>query len=191
MGRQGDNARAFHIGADGVRIHYALSRPDVGRFAFYLAVIALAVLVWRLQSSMFSQSYIEAQIEDLTPLEARQLDAFLQMNSLLVTLGTAVMGALGFLIGAGKRSLSWRELLPASVSAVLAGCSLYFGYLAYQGILWMLQSSFFDLDNPAIQWTRRAHFYTLLGSAFFFADFMIHALGKDDAHEDAKQAAVS
>ncbi len=186
MGQEKAGGRAFRIGADGVHIDYPINRPAVARFGFYVAVIALAVVVWLLQDNLFSRPYIEAQTEALNPLQDKQLDAFLEMNRLLVTLGTATLGALGFMMTtASKRNLAWRELLSAAASAVLAGCSLYFGYLAYQGIMWMLQNGFFNLDNAAIQWTRRAHFYTLLASAFFFADFIIHDLGKEGGNERA------
>jgi len=187
MSQQDNGARAFHIGAVGLHIDYRLTRLGVARFGFYIGVIALALVIWQIQQGMFSRPYIEAQTESLNPLQEQQLNAFLEMNRLLVTLGTATLGALGFLMSANKGGLKWRELVSAAISAILAGCSLYFGYLAYQGILWMLQSSFFNLDNPAILWARRAHFYTLLLSAFFFADFIIHDVGKEEKHEHTRQ----
>jgi hypothetical protein len=174
--------RAFQIGADGVHIHYPISRPAIARFGFYLAVIVLALVVWVVQDNLFSKSYIEAQTDALNPLQEKQLDAFLQMNQLLITLATATMGALGFML-TQRKTRRWRELLSAAASAIFAGCSLYFGYLAYQGILWMLQSGFFNLDNAAIQWTRHFHFYALLLSVFFFADFIIHDIGKEGRNE--------
>jgi hypothetical protein len=183
MDRQENSGKTFHIGADRLHIDYSLTRLAVARFGFYIGVVALGVLIWQLQDHMFSAPYIETQTESLSQLQEQQLNAFLEMNRLLVTLGTATLGALGFLMSSHKGGLKWRELLSAAASAVLAGCSLYFGYLAYQGILWMLQNGFFDLDNAAIQWARRAHFYTLLLSAFFFADFIIHDLGKEEPRE--------
>lgn len=190
MGEERKGIRAIHIGADGVQINYPISRPAIARFGFYVGVIALALIVWQLQESLFSRPYIETQTEALTPLQEKQLDAFLQMNQLLITLATVTMGALGFMLSQGKMR-RWRELLSAAVSAVFAGCSLYFGYLAYQGILWMLQSGFFNLDNAAIQWTRHVHFYSLLLSVFFFADFIIHDIGKEDGNEVAARVAAS
>ncbi|MGA7237448.1 MAG: hypothetical protein WBY44_17310 [Bryobacteraceae bacterium] len=189
MGEERKAVRAIHIGADGVHINYPISRPAIARFGFYVAVLAIALVVWQVQESLFSRSYIETQTEALTPLQEKQLDAFLQMNQLLITLATATMGALGFMLSQGK-TRRWRELLSAAASAVFAGCSLYFGYLAYQGILWMLQSSFFNLDNAAIQWTRHLHFYALLLSVFFFADFIIHDIGKEDRNAVATSVAA-
>jgi hypothetical protein len=190
MGDERRGVRAIHIGADGVHIDYPISRPAIARFGFYVAVIALGLVVWQVQESLFSRSYIEAQTEALNPLQEKQLDAFLQMNQLLITLGTATMGALGFMLSQA-RTRKWRELLSAAASALFAGCSLYFGYLAYQGILWMLQSGFFNLDNAAIQWTRHVHFYALLLSVFFFADFIIHDIGKEDRNEKSARVSAS
>lgn len=190
MGEERTGARAFRIGADGVHINYPLSRPAIARFGFYMAVIVFALVVWLVQDNLFSRSYIEAQTEALNPLQEKQLDAFLQMNQLLITLATATLGALGFMLSQGRKR-RWRELISAAISAVFAGCSLYFGYLAYQGILWMLQSGFFNLDNAAIQWTRHVHFYALLLSVFFFADFIIHDMGKEDRNAVAARVAES
>jgi hypothetical protein len=190
MAQPDHSARAFHIDANGVHIDYSLTRFAAARFGFYLGVLALALLIWQLQERMFSAPYIEAQTQSLNDLQQQQLNAFLEMNRLLVTLGTATLGALGFLMSAHKRGLKGRELVSAAASAVLAGCSLYFGYLAYQGIMWMLQNGFFNLDNAAILWARRAHFYTLLASGFFFADFIIHDLGQEERHARAKKIAA-
>jgi len=184
--------RGFHIGPDGIHLGYRVSRPGLARFAFYAACILLALFVWQVQQRLFSAPYVETSTESLSPLQDKQLDAFLEMNRLLTTLGTTLLGALGFLISTGKRGLlRWRELVPAMTSAVFAGASIYFGYVAYQSILWMLESSFFDLDNPAIQWTRQAHFYSLLLAAFFFCDFVIHNLGKEPRDEQTQTASAT
>jgi hypothetical protein len=130
MGEERVGARAFHIGAYVAHIDYALTRPAIARLGSYLGVIGLPLLVWRVQDRMFSTSYIEIQTESLSPLQEKQLDAFLEMNRLLVTLATATMGALGFMLSAGRERIRLRrELLSAAASAVFAGCSLYFGYL--------------------------------------------------------------
>jgi hypothetical protein len=121
-------------------------------------------------------------------LQGRQLDALLQMNQLLITLATATLGALGFMLIQGRKRRC-RELASAAISAVFAGCCLYFGRLAYQGILWMLQSGFFNLGNAA-QWTRHVHSYGLLLSVFFFPDFIIHDRGKEDGNALAARVAA-
>ena len=90
-----------------------------------------------------------------------------------------------------QRALAWRELWPVLTSAVCAGFSLYFGYVAYQCIVWMLQNSFFDLNNPTVLWVRHYHFYSLLASVFFFADFFIHDTSTEDRHDLLQNATAA
>lgn len=96
MGEERTRARAFRIGVGDLHINYPLSRPAIARFGFYLGVIVL--------DNLFSRSYIEAQTEVLNPLQEKQLDAFLQMNQLPITLATATLGALGFIVEPGAKA---------------------------------------------------------------------------------------
>lgn len=184
--------RGFHLGADGVRIDYELTRSKLARFGFYLVVAALALAVWRIQQHLFATPYLEPLKTDLTSLDQQQLSAFLEMNRLLITLGTAILGGLGFVLSRSRRrALAWRELWPVLASALFAGFSLYFGYVAYQCILWMLQNGFFDLNNAAVLWARHYHFYSLLLSVFFFADFFIHDTSREDRHDPLQNATAA
>ena len=182
----------IHFGPGGVHIAYDFTRSKLARFGLFLSIAALGLILWRVQHCMFSAAYMEPLIQDQLPsLDQQQLDAFLEMNRLLITLGTAVLGGLGFfLTRTGKRCLPWRELWPLVASAILAGCSLYFGYVAYQCILWMLQNDFFDMNNPAVLWARHYHFYTLLGSVLFFVDFFVHETSQEDRRERSQHAAA-
>jgi len=192
MDREKIGGRGFHVDKAGVRIDYSFSRAKLARLGLYFSVVVIALILWRVQQHMFTATYMEPFKDQLTPLDQQQLDAFLEMNRLLITLGTAVLGGLGFLLGrTRKQSLPWRDLWPVVASAVCAGLSLYFGYVAYQCILWMLQSNFFDLNNPAVLWARHYHFYSLLVSVFFFADFFIHDTSQEDRHERSQSATAT
>ncbi len=156
----------------------------MARAGFYVGTVLLAVAVWQFQRYMYTRSvsFIYPSLDALNPLQEKQLEAFLEMNRLLTTLGTTLLGAIGFLM-AGRRTRVSSELWTALASAVCVGLSVYFGYLAYQGILWMLQNAFFDLSNPQVSWTLHAHFYTFLLGVLLFADFALHSLGTEDGHE--------
>ena len=125
----------------------------------------------------FGANILEPQVESLTQLQEQQPQAFLDMNRLLTTLGTTMLGALGFLLASGSKgqlrsSVRW----PALASGDFAGLSIFFGYVASEGILYMLRNQFFGLEAPVILWPHRTHFYALLLSVFFFTDLAIHDL---------------
>jgi hypothetical protein len=158
-------------------------RSRFGRLSFYVGGAALATAVWGLQTYFVWQlPYVYPPPNDsLTQLQQSELQAFLDLNRLLTTLGTTMLGALGFLLATQHVDRSRpREMWPAFASGAFAGLSVYYGYAAHLAVIYMLQYPFFDLNYPPIHWPSRAHFYTLLLSAFFFGDFAIHALNKED-----------
>jgi glucan phosphoethanolaminetransferase (alkaline phosphatase superfamily) len=152
------------------------------RGGYYVAVIVLAAAVWIVELQLQSGVQVYGvQIDHLSQLQEKQLDAFLNMNSLLTTLGTALLGALGFLMISGRKAHpSPKHLLAAFGSAICAMLSLFFGYQAYKDILFMFQNNTFDLDGTLIVWDRQAHFYTLLLGVLLFADFAFHTLSQED-----------
>lgn len=53
----------------------------------------------------------------------------------------------------------------------------------------MLESQFFDLNNPRILWPRQAHFYLFLLGVVFFADFAFHQLREEEEREPSEDLA--
>jgi len=134
-------------------------------------------------------------IVQLSPLQDKQMSAFLEMNRLLITLATSLLGAIGFLLANKREGQSARALWAALASAVCVGLSLYFGYRAYEDIIQMLQPPYpaFDLTGPLVSWDRYAHFFTFLLGVFFFFDFAFHEVSKskEDSHEYLQNVADS
>jgi hypothetical protein len=159
----------------------AIGRPRIGRLGFYIGAVAIALAAWQFQRYISGQQIFESQVESLTQLQEQQLQAFLDMNRLLTTLGTTMLGALGFLLASGSKGQARSNVRwSALASGAFAGISVFFGYVASEGILFMLRNEFFDLEAPVILWPHTAHFYALLLSVFFFSDFAIHDLNKED-----------
>ena len=106
------------------------------------------------------------------------------MNNLITTLGTGLLGALGFLLMNGRKSVHWSGAKwLALASAVCVAFSLLFGYVAYLALIDMLRSEIFDLDLPAILWVRQAQFYSFLLAVVLFGDFAFQALHGEDKNE--------
>jgi hypothetical protein len=107
-------------------------------------------------------------------LQQRQLDSYFQMIELLITLATLAMGGItGYVINRNNTiGLSSALLRRVVASWALCAASLYFGYLAYQQAVWMLNNGFFNPANPRIWIPTRAQFWSFLACVVVFGDFV-------------------
>ena len=159
-----------------------MSQSSIARLVFYVGGTLLAVVVWRTELHMQSTQQVYGEYtETLTGAQQSQLSAFLEMNRLITTLSTTLLGAMGFfLVNDTKGKGSTRELWAAFACAVCVGLSLFYGYHAYQDIIFMLQSQTFNLYGDMISWDRQGHFSMFLLAAFFFVDFAFHELNRSE-----------
>jgi len=154
-------------------------RLPIARLGFYIVSILLIVAMWKVTTYVNTRPYPVAP--DSEPELDKAVDAYEGINNLLITLGTGLLGAMGFLLTTKPRQhYRLREMWPAVLSAVCVGLSLYFGYVYYQNVEFVLLNSVGTLDIDLVQWPKAAHFYTLLAGVFFFADFVMQDLGKGD-----------
>ncbi len=156
-----------------------IARLPIARFSFYIVSILLIVAMWKVTIYVNSRPYPVAPESE--PELDKAVDAYEGINNLLITLGTGLLGAMGFLLTSKPRqNYRLREMWPAILSAVCVGLSLYFGYISYQNVEFVLLNSVGTLDIDLVQLPKAAHFYTLLAGVFFFADFVMQDLGKAD-----------
>jgi hypothetical protein len=167
----------------------ATKRATAFRLVFYLGATAFILAVWQYQKHI-PGNWIEPLTPSLSAGQGRELDALLEMNRLITTLGTGLLAAIGFLLVNVRRANRGSEALwAACCSAICVGLSLFFGYVVYLGIISMLQNQYFDLDVGPILWARQAHFYTFLLGVVLFGDFAFHNLHVEDGYE-RKHAAI-
>lgn len=165
------------------------------RLLFYLTIAAVAAAVslfefWYVHHSQIL-GVVQGEVQELSPSEEKAVDTFMDMNMLVTTLGTGLLGELFFLIAQSKRRLKNKELLPAFLSFGLVFLSLYYGYQTYRDAVAMLQHQpfVFSLDNDAISWDRLAHLWTFVLGFFFFADFAFYELNKEGIIGEKAEAA--
>lgn len=152
----------------------------INRFGFYLGAIVLAVVVWRTERYMQSGT----SIYQATPIQEKAVDAFLEMNRLITTLATTLLGALGFLLFGGRTAQSWsRERWAAVAGAVFVCLSIYYGYVAYLDVISMLELSYFDPYSAQLLRAQYAHFYTFLVGVILFAGFVYQNMCTEDQYE--------
>jgi hypothetical protein len=162
----------------------ATYRAIVSRIAFYATLALFILAVWQFQPFISQGVVVGAQLNFLDDLQKRDLDAFLDMNSLITTLTTGLLGALGFLLLNGRKvdrgpAAKWL----AFGSALCAALSLFFGYVVYISLSDMLGKGGFDLTVRSISWPRQAHFYLFLMAVLLFGDFAFHAFFTGERHE--------
>jgi hypothetical protein len=164
-----------------------VSRTISRRTWFYVAVVILVLLVGGIQYYKNSRIYDEATVISESPYtptpsgwQKMVVETMTQANGQLTSLGTALLGALGLLVGRARNGSKFRHFWAASFAAAAAALSLYFGYTGHLKILSMINTQFVNLDDPVYTFSMNAQFYTLLAAAFFFADFAFHDLSRED-----------
>lgn len=167
---------------DAVRPRRARSRALSGAVRFYLAFSTIILMLVAFEAFLTSLPFADAIPDYAEQLQQRQLDSYFAMIQLLITLATLAMGGItGYVINRDKTmGLSNPQLRRVVASWGLCAASLYFGYLAYQQAVWMLNNGFFNPANPRIWIPTRAQFWSFLASIVVFADFVHTSLQVTD-----------
>jgi hypothetical protein len=127
---------------------------------------------------------LEPLVSSLSSLKQAQLNALYNIDNLVTSLATAVLGGIGFFLVDGRKVKRWSAAMWVAIAS--AGCaafSLYLGYVVYLALLDMLKNEIFNPDLPAILWARQAQFYFFLLAVALFGDFAFQALNTEDGDE--------
>ena len=173
-------------------------KPFVKHLGFYFVIFLVAASAWESQSYMqwLGHNQLAAQggiagvvLDQLSPIQVKQLDAYMDINRLLTTLGTTLLGAVFFLIFSGSKSTPWKQhQWAALLGALFISVSIFFGYVAYLFVISMLGDGSCDVTVSTPHWAQQAHFYTFLVGVVFFADFTYHNLVQEDGRDYSKAA---
>ena len=161
-----------------------------GAVRFYLAFSAIVLILVAFEAFLTSLPFADAIPDYAEQLQQRQLDSYFEMIQLLITLATVTIGGItGYVINRDNtKGLSHAQLRRVVASWALCAASLYFGYLAYQQAVWMLNNGFFNPANPRIWIPTRAQFWSFLASVVVFADFVYMSLQVTDARHARKSS---
>lgn len=175
------------------------SRIKFEDYAFYVVVFFIALATWGTQTYMKSRGeeivrqqsggvYGDPDTVCKVP-QKQEMDAFLEVNRLLTTLGTTLLGAVFYLLSSGSEKIDYKQRRWAAVAGMtFVAISIFFGYVAYSFFISVLQDGTCDVTSSYPHWAQQAHFYTFLLGVIFLGDFTycnlmrrnepVHAEGK-------------
>lgn len=161
-----------------------IGKRKLARFWFYFVVVILVVSIWSVRvyeyhkifgvpGTIFSGSSGTPSPSDWQKMLAETMAS---MNSLLTTLCTGLLGAVGLLMVKAREGVKLRHMWAAFLAAISGGVSLYFGYASHLSLLAMVNNENLSAYDPVYLFSTQAQFYTLLAGAFFLADFAFQQL---------------
>lgn len=158
-----------------------------GKLILWFVVVGLAIAGLNAFQTFYvnESSFSSEKIADLAKLQEKQLDLFLEMNHLLVTLATLALGGIGaFVFNRYKTgSVPAGQRGRAIASWIFAALSLLSGYVSDERVIWMLSNKFFDLSNPQIVWASRGQFWFFVLSLFCLGLFFYFGVHENVAAE--------
>lgn len=139
--------------------------------------VSLVILGWIVAEICFNpKPEPGVAIETLNELQKRSSEIIIEMNKLMTSLATLVIGGVGALLlkkDEPFRVQSRGRRMTMAVCSVFAVFSIYFGYILYFKMVEMLSNSFYDPSNALIEIPRRFQYYCLWLSVIFFVIFAL------------------
>ncbi|UCE07796.1 MAG: hypothetical protein JSW07_07120 [bacterium] len=119
----------------------------------------------------------EIEKPTLDTIEIKAYEAFMERCKLLISLATALIGAIGLLfIWEKKKEIKTTNFQKAFIftSAISAGFSIYLGYITYCRIIEFLSNKMFNINvlNPYLRIPIEAQFWTFLISIILLGFFV-------------------
>jgi len=158
--------------------HMSRVARDRRFYRFVLLIVTVLLLIEWIPNTFAVKA---TAIHSLDPLQTKQIDTFVAMTQLLISLTTAVAGALIAIVfnRYQKERLPLPQARRAMAAWTLMGASLYAGHLSYQNLLHMLHNSYFDIFEVRIVWPSRLQFWSFLLSIVVVADFVFVSFRRD------------
>lgn len=173
-----------------------LEVPRLRELLVYAVVAFVAIMSWESQDFMKRSAAHQLTlqggiagvvVEKLSDVQTKQFDAYLELNRLLTTLGTTLLGAVFFLMFNSK--FVWKRRTWAAILGTLSiSVSIFFSYVAYLFFIASLGDGAVDVTVSLPHWAQQAHFYTFLLGVVFFADFIFHNLPQNGFSQEGTHA---
>lgn len=116
----------------------------------------------------------EMKKTELQNIEIKAYEAFMERDKLLISLSTAIIGAIGLLL-MGKKKGETIGIIQQSfllICSISAGLSIYLGYVIYSRVTELLSNSIFNLNNSYLVIPISGQFWAFFISVIFFTLFI-------------------
>jgi hypothetical protein len=155
----------------------------------HIGVAFLLFLLIALEFAASRKTPAEQLRPDLTDFQDKALDIFLELNKLMTTLATALIGGVAALIARSptaaliaRSSTSRPEPIAlAYISVTAAVLSLVLGHFSREAALAMLAENRFNLFAGGVLWLRAAQFWVFLYSTVYLLLFGYRVLSQPTA----------
>jgi hypothetical protein len=166
-------------------------RPALGPRFYRRSTILFAILLlfaYTLDTAPRLLSLSGGTLDNLNEVQKKQVDVYLGMVQLLITLATAVAGGLIAMVYAryDARTLPLAQTQRLLASWTLAGLSLLAGYVAYQNLLQLLALNLLDFTHPILLWPSRIQFVAFLACIATSVEFIWVGLRYEETKEGPK-----
>jgi hypothetical protein len=139
--------------------------------------VSLVITFWGIANYKFNpKPEPEIVISELDELQKKSSEIIIEMNKLMTSLATLIIGALGAFIIKRYETLKIKATFPrilVAASSMLAIFSIYFGYVLYIKMVEMLSNNFYNPNNSLIEMPRKYQYYCLWLSAILFVVFVL------------------
>ncbi len=133
------------------------------------SVLVVWLVDWRLSHLSFAERVLGS---DLTAIQAKQVDIYVQVTQQLFTLATLMLAGVGLFTSEREQRIRG-PLWPPVLVAIFTAFSMYFGYLSLNATVWMLSKDFLNFETPVLHYLRLAQFWTFGASVILFAWFWL------------------
>jgi hypothetical protein len=139
-----------------------------------LFLLVSVIVVWFVDQRFSHLSFSEPLlVGDLSAIQAKQVDIYVQVTQQLFTLATLMLAGVGLFNPQRQAKSPQDRSWPLVIVAAFTALSMYFGYLSLNATVWMLSRQFFNLQSPYLHSLRLLQFLTFAISVFFFAWFWL------------------
>jgi hypothetical protein len=139
-----------------------------------LLIVVAVGLIWAHEAQPLPKP--EFLKTSLDQLEAKSLDAVVEMNKLMISLSLLVIAGVSGLLLGKYSEVKVQGYLPTFallLCLIAAASSIFSGYVLYDNLIVMLSNQFYNPSNSLIKWPQRLQFYSFFFSIILFGSFIV------------------
>lgn len=148
-----------------------------------LVLIFVAIVIAYNQFVIVSFAETNLAYNDLNKLQELSLEKLTQMTELLISLGTAIIGLIGYLTVSKYKeiiNISDKEKFFAIASISFSTLSIYFGYTSLEKWVELLSNDMFNPYDPLVEKPHKLQFTYFFISIILLGIFILSTINKNE-----------